>query len=191
MPKITWKPGTMLYPVPVVMVTCGSVPKDYNIITVAWTGTVCSNPAMTYISIKPERYSYEIIKNTGEFVINLTTEKLVRSADCCGVKSGRDVDKFTETGLTPGKAKKLKCPIIEESPVNIECRVKKIIKLGSHDMFLASVVAVDADEKYIDKEGKFKLDEAGIVCYSHGQYCGLKKPVGHFGFSVKKKRRRK
>ncbi|HBM79258.1 MAG TPA: hypothetical protein DD426_00235 [Clostridiaceae bacterium] len=181
----------MLYPVPVVMVTCGSVPKDYNIITVAWTGTVCSNPAMTYISIKPERYSYEIIKNSGEFVINLTTEKLVRSADYCGVKSGRNVDKFTETGLTPGKSKKVKCPVIEESPVNIECRVKKIIKLGSHDMFLASVVAVDADEKYIDKEGKFKLDEAGIVCYSHGQYCGLKKPVGRFGFSVKKKCRRK
>jgi flavin reductase (DIM6/NTAB) family NADH-FMN oxidoreductase RutF len=179
----------MVYPVPVVMVTCGSSPEDYNIITVAWTGTICSDPAMTYISIRPERHSYEIIKKTGEFVINLTTEETARCADFCGVKSGRDIDKFKETGLTPEEACLVKCPQIKESPVNIECRVEQIIKLGSHDMFIAKVLAVNVDEKYMDEKGKFHFDETRPVCYSHGQYCGLKKPIGRFGFSVAKRKK--
>lgn len=186
MSKIIWKPGTMVYPVPAVMVTCGDSPENYNIITVAWTGTICSDPAMAYVSIRPERYSHGIIERTGEFVINLTTEKLARSCDYCGVKSGRDVNKFKETGLTMEKASIVKCPLIKESPVNIECRVDKIIKLGSHDMFLGTVAAVNVDESLMDKDGKFHLEWSEPVTYSHGQYCGLKKSLGHFGFSVKK-----
>lgn len=189
MTKLKWKPGTMLYPVPAAMVTCGSSPEDYNIITVAWTGTICSDPAMTYISIKPERYSHHIIKNSKEFVINLTTEDTARWADFCGVKSGRDVDKFKETGLTWEKANLVKCPLIKESPVNIECSVEQIINLGSHDMFIARVLAVDVDDQYIDEKGKFHLEWAKPVCYSHGQYCGLKKPIGGFGFSVARKKK--
>lgn len=179
----------MVYPVPVIMVTCGDKPENFNIVTVAWTGTICTDPAMTYISLRPERHSYGIINRTGEFVINLTTEKIVKWADYCGVKSGKDVNKFKETGLTAEEANKVKCPLIKESPVNIECKVDRIIKLGSHDMFLAKVLSVDVDETYMDSKGKFHLDSADPVCYSHGQYYGLKNPSGRFGFSVRKKKK--
>ena len=188
MTKQTWKPGTMIYPVPAVMVTCGDINNISNIITIAWTGTICSDPAMTYISIRPERYSYGIIKDTMEFVINLTTESLARQTDYCGVKSGRDINKFIETKLTPEKASLVKCPLIKESPVNVECKVEQIISLGSHDMFLAKVIAVNVDENYIDVKGKFNFDKASPICYSHGQYYGLKESLGHFGFSVLKKK---
>lgn len=186
MAKIMWKPGTMLYPVPAVMVTCGELPENYNIITIAWTGTICSEPPMAYISIRRERYSYEIIKKTGEFVINLTTESLTKLTDYCGVKSGREVNKFKETKLTPEKASIVSCPLIMESPVNIECKVEQILSLGSHDMFISKILAVNVDEKYIDSKGKLELDKTFPICYSHGQYYGLKKTLGHFGFSVKK-----
>jgi flavin reductase (DIM6/NTAB) family NADH-FMN oxidoreductase RutF len=188
--KLIWKPGTMIYPVPAVMVTCGEMGGKTNIITVSWAGTVCTDPAMTYVSIRPERHSYNLIKDSGEFVINLTTEDLARAADYCGVRSGRDVDKFKEAGLTQERASMVKCPIIKESPVNIECRVEQIVKLGSHDMFLAKVVSVDVDEDYIDDKGKFHLEDSKPICYSHGQYFGLKKPLGHFGFSVAKKKKK-
>lgn len=191
MSKTVWKPGTMLYPLPAVMVSCGSNPENYNIITVAWTGTICTDPAMVYVSIKPERHSHSIIKSTMEFVINLTTEDLAKSCDYCGVKSGRDINKFKETGLTPVKANIVKCPLIKESPVNIECTVEQIISLGSHDMFLAKVVSVSVDEKYMDEKGKFHLEWSKPISYSHGQYYGLKKPLGHFGYSVKKKTEKK
>ncbi|KXG74095.1 flavin reductase family protein [Thermotalea metallivorans] len=191
MAKITWKPGTMVYPVPTVLVTCGDSQENYNIITIAWTGTVCSDPAMTYISVRPERHSYEIIKRTREFVINLTTESLVRAADYCGVKSGRDVNKFQEMNLTPEKGSKVKAPLIKESPVNIECKVTKILKLGTHDMFIAKVLAVNVDTSYIDGKNKFHLDWAKPICYSHGQYYSLKKSLGSFGFSVAKKKKGK
>jgi flavin reductase (DIM6/NTAB) family NADH-FMN oxidoreductase RutF len=191
MSKIQWKPGTMIYPLPAVMVSCGSEPSSYNILTVAWTGTVCTAPAMTYISIRKERHSYNIIKDTGEFVINLTTEKLAFATDFCGVRSGRDVDKFTHLGLTPLPASIVKAPLIKESPVNIECRVKQIIELGSHDMFLADVLAVNVDEKYIDESGKFRLDAAKPICYSHGSYFGLTRELGTFGYSVMKPKTRK
>lgn len=191
MAKITWKPGTMVYPVPAVLVTCGDSEENYNIITIAWTGTICSDPAMTYISVRPERYSYEIISRTREFVINLTTESLVRATDYCGVKSGRDVNKFKEMNLTPEKASKVKAPMIKESPVNIECKITKILKLGTHDMFIAKVLAVNVDESYIDAKNKFHLDWAKPICYSHGQYYSLKKSLGTFGFSVAKKKKRK
>lgn len=186
MGKINWKPGTLVYPVPAVMVSCGNSDSNYNIITVAWTGNINSEPAMTYISIRPERYSYNIIKNTGEFVINLTTKKLAKATDYCGVCSGRDINKFKQMNLTAAKASKLKAPIIEESPVNIECCVEKIIPLGSHDMFISKVVAIDVDEKYIDKNGKFWLENSNPICYCHGQYYGLSESLGHFGFSIKK-----
>lgn len=191
MAKQVWKPGTMVYPVPAVMVTCGSKPENYNIITVAWTGTICSDPAMAYISVRPERHSYELIKSSMEFVINLTTEGLAKHTDFCGVKSGRDTDKFMVTGLIPEKASVVSCPLIKESPVNIECKVQDIIKLGSHDMFIAKVEAVNVDEGYLDSSGKFHLEEARLISYSHGQYYGLKKTLGHFGFSVSRKKARK
>lgn len=178
----------MVYPVPPVMVTCGNISESYNIITVAWTGTICTNPPMAYISIKPERHSYNIIKQSGEFVINLPVENLAKAVDYCGVKSGRDVDKFKATNLTPEKAKIVKCPIIKESPVNIECKVESIVNLGSHHMFIAKVVAVNVDESYIDDKGKLNLDTAKPICYSHGQYYGLKKAIGRFGFSVARKK---
>lgn len=188
MTKLMWKPGTMVYPVPAVMITCGEFPEKYNIITVAWTGTVCSEPAMTYISLRPDRYSYGIIKSTGEYVINLATEDMAKALDFCGVKSGRDTDKFKETCLTPEKANTVKCPIIKESPVSIECRVQEIIKLGSHDMFIAKVLSVDVDDRYVDKNGRLHLDRAKPVCYCHGQYYGLKKALGYFGYSIRKKK---
>ncbi|WP_113674636.1 flavin reductase family protein [Vallitalea guaymasensis] len=187
MSKINWKPGNMIYPLPAVLVTCGNCKDNYNIITIAWTGTICTNPPMTYISVRPNRHSYKIIKETKEFVINLSNEKLVRAVDYCGVKSGRDIDKFKEMNLTIEKAREVEAPLIAESPVNIECKVKEIIKLGSHDMFMAEVVAVNADDKYLDNNNKFHLDKSNPICYSHGTYFGLGKKLGTFGYSVAKK----
>ncbi len=188
MSKLFWKPGTMIYPVPAVMVSCGTKKTVYNIITIAWTGTICTNPAMCYISIRPERYSHEIIKQNGDFVINLTTLKLAYATDWCGVKSGRDFDKFKEMNLTPIKAQKVKSPLILESPINIECIVKEIKPYGSHDMFIAEVAAINADDKYINKkDDSFNLAEAKPICYSHGKYYSLGKYIGKFGFSVQKK----
>ncbi|MBO4696918.1 MAG: flavin reductase family protein [Lachnospiraceae bacterium] len=185
MAKQSWKPGNMLYPLPVVMVSCADGGKP-NILTVAWTGTICSDPPMVSISVRKERYSYDLIKKSGEFVINLTTEALVRATDYCGVRSGRKEDKFERTGLTPVPAEVVKAPLIAESPVNIECRVKEIKELGSHDMFLAEVVAVHADEAYMDEGGKFDLSFAKPIVYSHGTYYCLGKALGTFGYSVKK-----
>lgn len=186
MAKQTWKPGNMVYPLPAVMVSCGRRNERPNIITVAWTGTICTNPPMLYISVRPQRYSYDILCETGEFVVNLTTKELARAADYCGVRSGRDADKFKETGLTPVPADKVKAPLIAESPVNIECRVTEKKELGSHHMFLAEVLAVHIDEKYLDKKGKFRLNQSGLMAYSHGEYVELGKGIGTFGYSVKK-----
>lgn len=186
--KQNWRPGTMIYPLPAVLVSCGATPDEYNVLTVAWTGTVCSDPAMCYISVRPERHSYDIIKRNGEFVINLTTEELARATDWCGVRSGRDYDKFAEMGLTPVPATVVKAPIIAEAPVSIECRVSNIVPLGSHDMFVAEVVNVVVDERYINAEtGKFEMERAGLIAYLHGEYFTLGKAIGHFGWSVRKK----
>ena len=190
MAKTSWKPGNMIYPLPAVMVTCRDKGQD-NIITIAWTGTICTNPPMTYISVRPERHSYEMIKNSGEFVINLTTKQLTRATDFCGVRSGRDVDKFKEARLTKEEAQVVDAPIIAESPVNIECRVKKIMPLGSHDMFIAEVVGVTVDDKYMDEKGKFNLNRSGLIAYSHGEYFELGKKIGKFGYSVQKPGRKK
>lgn len=186
MSKQSWKPGNMLYPLPVVMVSAADKEGRDDIITVAWAGTVCTNPPMVSISIRPERYSYHMIRETGEFVINLTTEELAFATDYCGVKSGRDVDKFKETGLTREKAEKVKAPMIAEAPVSIECKVKEIRELGSHHMFIAQVVAVHADEKYMDEKNRFDLNRARPIVYSHGEYLGTGKKLGTFGYSVKK-----
>ncbi len=186
MSREVWKPGNMLYPVPAIMVTVGDEEVN-NIITIAWTGTVNSDPAMVSISVRKSRYSHELLMKHREFVINLVTKKLARAMDYCGVKSGRDVDKFKEMRLTRGKAVKVNAPIIEESPVNIECVVKQVISLGSHDMFLAEVLAVDVDDSYMDESGRFNLEKANLVTYSHGQYYTLGENIGKFGFSVKKK----
>ncbi|HOP65047.1 MAG TPA: flavin reductase family protein [Spirochaetota bacterium] len=191
MSKIQWKPGTMIYPLPAVMVSCGTEPEFYNIVTVAWTGTVCTSPPMTYISLRKERYSYNIIRDSGEFVINLTTEELAFATDFCGVRSGRDINKFAHLGLTPAEASVVKAPLIAESPVNIECRVSRVIELGSHDMFLAEVAAVNVEEGYIDETGKFRFESARPLCYSHGSYYGLSKELGTFGYSVMKPKTRK
>ncbi|MDD7218649.1 MAG: flavin reductase family protein [Clostridia bacterium] len=187
MSKETWKAGNMLYPLPAVLVSVTDGNGRDNVFTVAWAGTVCTNPPMVSISVRPSRYSYEMLKKTGEFVINLTTEKLAYATDYCGVISGRDVDKFRELNLTREKADYIKAPLIAESPVNIECRVKQIIELGSHDMFLANVLAVHADQSYIDNNKKFHLNQAKPLVYSHGEYYGLGKSLGKFGYSVKKK----
>ncbi len=187
MAKELWKPGNMLYPLPVVMVSMADKNGKTNIITIAWAGTVCTNPPMVSISVRPERYSYPILKETGEFVINLTTKELAFATDYCGVKSGRDVDKFKEMKLTPLKAKEVKAPLIQESPVNLECRVREILPLGSHHMFLADVVAVHADEKYMDEKHKFHLEKAEPIVYSHGAYLACGEQIGTFGYSVKKK----
>lgn len=184
--KEYWKPGNMLYPIPAVMVSCGTMEKS-NIITIAWTGTICSDPAMVSISVRKERYSYDLIKDQKEFVINLVTEDLVAQADYCGVKSGSKVDKFKETKLTPVKGNVVSVPLINESPVNIECVVKDIIPLGTHDMFLAEVVSVAVDKRFKDDEGRFRLNDTGLIVYSHGEYMGLGKQFGKFGYSVKKK----
>ena len=188
MSKQLWKPGNMLYPLPAVMVSVGNKQGETNIITVAWTGTICTNPAMVYISVRPERYSYQMIKDSGEFVINLTTEKLVKATDYCGVKSGRDVDKWKEMNLHQVKAETLEySPLILESPVNIECKVVEIKELGSHHMFLANVTAVHADEAYLNEQNKFELNNTGLLAYSHGEYLGLGKKLGTFGYSIRKK----
>ena len=176
----------MVYPLPAVMVSVGREGEKPNIITVAWTGTVCTNPPMVYISVRPERYSYNIIKETGKFVINLTTEALTRATDFCGVRSGRDVDKFKETHLTAIPGPVTGCPMIDESPVNIECTVTENKELGSHHMFLAKVEAVHVSEEAMDEKGKFHLNETGLLAYSHGEYLGLGKKLGTFGYSVKK-----
>ena len=186
MSKQSWKPGNMLYPLPVVMVSAADKEGRDDIITVAWAGTVCTNPPMVSISIRPERYSYHMIRETGEFVINLTTEELAFATDYCGVKSGRNVDKFKETGLTREKAEKVKAPMIAEAPVSIECKVKEIRELGSHHMFIAQVAAVHADEKYMDEKNRFDLNRARPIVYSHGEYLGTGKKLGTFGYSVKK-----
>ncbi|MBO5342111.1 MAG: flavin reductase family protein [Lachnospiraceae bacterium] len=183
-----WKPGNMLYPVPAVMVSCQREGEKPNIITLAWVGTVNSDPPMVSISVRPERYSYDIIRETGEFVINLTTEELVYATDYCGVKSGRDVDKYAEMKLTPCASKEIKAPGIDESPVCMECRVKQEIPLGTHSMFLAEIVAVSVDEKYMDEKGKFYLDKTGLIAYSHGEYVSLGDKIGSFGYSVRKKK---
>ncbi len=190
--KVPFKPGTLIYPLPAVMVSCGDAPENYNIITIGWTGTVCSDPPMCYISVRHERYSYGIIKRTGEFVINLTTVDLARITDWCGVRSGRDYNKFKEMHLTPQQGQLVKAPLIGESPLNIECRVRDIRPLGSHDMFLADVVAIDAEERLIDKStGAFQLNHAQPLAYSHGKYYSLGEKLGSFGFSVKKQSNRK
>ena len=180
----------MLYPVPAVMVTCGTFEKS-NIITVAWTGTLNTNPPMAYISVRKERFSHDIIKESGEFIINLTTEKLAKATDWCGVKSGKDFDKFAQTHLTKERAVHVACPAIAESPVNIECKVCETKELGSHTLFIANVVGVSADEKYMDENGRFELAKADPICYCHGEYYTLGKYIGKFGYSVTKKKKRR
>ena len=188
MSKKLWKPGTFEYPIPAVMVSCGDMEKS-NIITVAWTGIVCTNPAKVYISVRPERHSYNMIKESGEFVINLTTEKLAYATDWCGVKSGKDVDKFKEMKLTKQEANFVKCPMIEESPVSIECKVTEIKQIGSHDMFIADVLGINADDKYIDEKGAFDIAKCDLIAYANGGYYPLGKKIGRFGFSVQKRRK--
>lgn len=178
----------MLYPLPAVMVSCMRQGEQPNIITVAWAGTVCTNPPMLPISVRPERYSHGIIRETGEFVVNLVTKDLVKATDYCGVKSGRDVDKFQETNLTRQPSCHVSCPGIAESPVNIECRVRQVIPLGSHDLFLADVLGVTIEDSYLDEKGKFELNQSGLVTYSHGEYFLLGEKLGTFGYSVKKKK---
>ena len=185
--KEDWKPGTLIYPLPAVLVSCGSTPEEYNILTVAWTGTICTNPPMCYISVRPERHSYDIIRRNMEFVINLTTERLARATDWCGVRSGKDYNKFSEMNLTPGQCSVVKCPLIEESPLSIECRVKEVLALGSHHMFIADVVNVHADKQNLDPTtGAFDLAAARPLVYVHGGYYGLGDKIGKFGWSVKK-----
>ena len=186
MVKQTWKGSTLLNPEPPVLVSCGSM-EAANLITIGWTGTICTQPSMVSISVRPERYSYQLIKDSGEFVINLPTRKLVRAVDWCGVKSGRDYDKFAEMKLTPLPASTVSCPILAESPVNLECQVTQVIPLGSHDLFLAKVTAVDVDEALLDEKGKLCLERADLIVYSHGEYFALGKQLGTFGYSVRKK----
>ncbi|AUS97820.1 flavin reductase [Clostridium thermosuccinogenes] len=188
MAKQQWKPSTLLNPVPVVMVTCADENGKPNIITLAWAGTINSDPPMVSISVRKERYSYNLIKDKGQFVINLVTRKLVRATDYCGVKSGRDIDKFEETKLTAEKASKVDVPLIKESPVNLECVVKDRIELGTHDMFIAEIVAVDVEDSLLDEKGKLCLEKADLVCYSHGEYWSLEKSLGFFGYSVAKRK---
>ena len=190
MGKRQFKPGNLLYPVPAVLVSAADKDGNSNMITVAWAGTICSDPPMLSISVRPERYSYHMIRETGEFVVNLTTEELVRAVDFCGVKSGRDTDKWKETGLTQEKASVVNVPLVRQSPVNLECRVLRVDELGSHHMFIAQVVAVDVDEKYMDEKDQFHLSAAKPLAYSHGRYYGLGECLGFFGYSVQKKGRR-
>lgn len=187
MAKVTFKPGNMLYPLPAVMVSCKRPGEKPNIITIGWTATVCTNPPMLTVSIRPERYSYDIIKETGEFVVNLTTKDLAYATDYCGVKSGRDVDKYKEAGLTEQKSNVVSCPGIAESPVNIECKVVEVKELGSHAMFLAEVVSVQVEDSYMDESGKFHLLDTGLIAYAHGTYLEMGEQLGTFGYSVKKK----
>ena len=190
MSKLQWKGSTLLAPVPAALVSCGTLEKP-NALTIAWTGITCSNPPMTYISVRPERYSYDIIKESGEFVINLTSGAMARATDFCGVRSGREMDKLAATGLTVEPAKEIAAPVIAQSPLALECRVKQIIPLGSHDLFLAQVVACDVDESLLDESGKLCLDKAKLIVYSHGEYLALGKKLGTFGYSVRKKKPRR
>ncbi len=190
MGKITWKGGTFVYPLPAVMVSCGDM-KNSNIITVAWTGIINTNPAMCYISVRPERFSHELIKKNGEFVINLTTKELARATDWCGVKSGRDFDKFKEMGLTKEKATIVKSPMIAESPISVECKVDKIVPLGSHDMITAKIVAINVSDKFVNKKGAFDISKCDLMAYANGGYYPLGKKIGQFGFSVMKKSTKK
>lgn len=187
MAKQHWKAGNMLYPLPAVMVSCQCENEKPNIITVAWAGTICTNPPMVSISVRPERYSYHMIKESGEFVINLTTKDLVFATDYCGVRSGKDVDKFKEMHLTPQPSQHINAPGIAESPVNIECKVREIKELGSHHVFIADVMGVSIDDAYMNEKGKFNLNDTGLVTYSHGEYFLLGEKLGSFGYSVKKK----
>lgn len=188
MGKQNWKPGNMLNPVPAVMVSVADKKGNNNIITVAWAGTICTNPPMLSISVRPERHSYNIIKETGEFVVNLTTEELAFACDYCGVTSGRDVNKYEKLNLTPLKMQNVNAPGIAESPVNIECKVREIKELGSHHMFIADVVGVTVDDKYMDEKNKFNINETGLVMYSHGEYFGMGEKLGKFGYSIQKKK---
>lgn len=190
MSKTMWKPGTFLYPLPAVMVSCGTMEKS-NIITVAWTGILNTDPATLYISVRPTRYSYKIIKESREFIINLTTKELARATDWCGVRTGAKVDKFKEMNLHKEKANFVKCPMIKESPVSVECKVKEIKELGSHHMFIAEVLAINADEKYINEKGAFDISKCDLIAYSNGHYYQLGKKIGKFGFSVQKKKRKR
>lgn len=190
MSRRVWKSGTFIYPLPAVMVSCGDM-ENSNIITVAWTGILNTDPAMCYISVRPERYSYHMIKEKGEFAINLTTQELAYATDWCGVKSGKSVDKFKEMHLTKEKAEFISCPLVKESPVSIECRVKEIRELGSHHMFIAEVLSIDADEKYIDEKGAFDISKCNLIAYANGGYYTLNKKIGRFGYSVQKKKKKK
>lgn len=187
MAKQKWKPGNMVYPLPAILVSCGDKAGNINVMTAAWTGTICSDPPMVYVSVRKERYSHHMIQETGEYVINLTTEKLAWATDFCGVRSGRDMDKFKEMKLTPVQGELEYAPMVAESPVSIECRVTNVMELGSHDMFMAEVTAVYADEQYMDEKGTFHLEKAAPLVYSHGQYYGLGRHLGGFGYAVRKK----
>ncbi len=192
MAKLNWKPGNMIYPLPAALISCGSKPDEYNLITISWLGTICSDPPMCYISVRPGRYSSEIIKRNGEFVINLTTKSIAEATDWCGVKSGRDHDKFKESGLTALPATVVKCPIVAEAPISIECKVIEIKELGSHDMFIANVVNIIADDRFIDPEtGAMSLALSEIIAYSHGNYYEMGKKIGKFGWSVMKEKTKK
>lgn len=189
--KQQWKPGTLIYPLPAVLISCGEAEEEYNMLTVAWVGTICTNPAMCYISVRPERHSYDIIKRTKSFVINLTNEEMARATDWCGVRSGKDYNKFQEMRLTPQMAQKVKAPIILESPLSIECEVVEIKELGSHHMFIANVVNVQAGERYIDPAtDEFRLSDAKLIAYSHGHYYKLGEEIGKFGWSVRKNKKK-
>jgi flavin reductase (DIM6/NTAB) family NADH-FMN oxidoreductase RutF len=191
MSKLMWKPGTMLYPVPSIMVSCRNAKDENNIITIAWTGIICTDPAMLYISVRPERHSYEMIKETGEFVVNIPNSKLAFAVDYCGVKSGKSINKFEHLKLTPAKSNIVSAPYIDECPVNLECKVKDIIKLGTHDMFIAEIMCVNVDDSLLDSKGKLHLNKADLICYNHGEYRTLAESLGTFGFSVKKKNTKK
>lgn len=189
MAKISWRPGTQIYPLPAVLVTSGDNPTNWNMLTIAWTGTICSDPAMCYISVRRERASYPLITENMEYTINLTTTDMVWATDWAGVRSGRDYDKWKETGLTPIPGEMVKSPTIEQSPLSIECRVKSVLHLGSHDMFISEVLNVRADERFLDPDtGRFCLEKANLLAYSHGHYFSLGEILGKFGFSVRKKK---
>ena len=191
MAKINFKPGNMLYPLPAVLISCGDIDGESNLFTVAWAATVCTNPPMVSISVRPERYSYDMIRRQKEFVINLTTKDLAFATDYCGVRSGRDYDKWSDCHLTKEKADQVLCPMIKESPVNIECKVSQIQELGSHHMFIADVVAVHVDDTLLDEHYTFHLNDSNLISYSHGTYLTLGEPVGKFGYSIQKKKKKK
>ncbi len=190
--KELWKGGTMIYPLPAPMITCGNIDSEYNIITIAWTGIISTEPPRCYISVRPERYSYKLIKETGEFVINLTTKELAYATDWCGVRSGKDHDKFKEMKLTPQRGIEVRCPIIAESPINLECRVFDVQNMGSHDMFLADILRIHATKEHINEQtGAFNLRKSDPICYSHGKYYSIDRFIGKFGFSVKKEKKKR